>query len=664
MPVRSVACAALATSIAALAVLRMAASIDSDTTADADVFLWAVELAIALVAAAFGIALLRRPSTAAPGVLLQLGAIGLALSTLSDNGPVHPTAWQPFGAATATVQLWGNLFGRVLLLASGVVALPDRVLPGRRGGGAATAVAAALGVATTAGLLLHAQPESLRATNVGFGNRAWVDAAATVPPWVFALILAIHAGVLVSLARRRGGEPTSFQVVGWGLAAAALPSALPPIADRLPDVMNDALVAITWPVLPVVSAVAGLRAVAWTVSRVVSRTIAWTVLSLGVLVLQSAAVGVAAVAGGRVGLATAVVVTFVVAAGFQTTHRRLRAFLDRALFGVERDPAAAFADLGARLQQAVGPDDLLEDVASSIASAFGGGVTIELLMPDGPVEVARAGDFDERATLHDWPLVHQGERIGRLAAQAPVGAPFRPADLAALGSLVPQAGVVAYSVRVSRELRRSQQALVAAVEDERRRLQHELHDGLGPTLAGVALGLRAARNQLRDDSGDPQPLLELLTGEVEAGVEEVRRIVHGLRPAVLDQLGLVAAIRAYADRCSSDALRVSVEVRDDLPLLPAALEVTAYRIAVEALTNVVRHAGATECTVSMRTEGVGLQLAVVDDGVGIGDAVTAGVGLASMRERTMGVGGRLLVAVGPNGGTRVVADLPVEVRSA
>jgi signal transduction histidine kinase len=169
---------------------------------------------------------------------------------------------------------------------------------------------------------------------------------------------------------------------------------------------------------------------------------------------------------------------------------------------------------------------------------------------------------------------------------------------------------------------------------------------------------------LRDSSGDPEPLLELLTDEVEAGVEEVRRIVHGLRPAALDQLGLVAAIRTYAGRCTSATLVVAVEVSGDLPILPAAVEVAAYRIAVEALTNVVRHANASTCSITFRADGDGLQLEVVDDGVGIGHGVTAGVGLSSMRERTSGVGGRLLVSVGRGGGTRVVAELPTRARSA
>jgi signal transduction histidine kinase len=661
---RCVAPAAVAVALGTVALLRMATSIDQSSSADADIFLWAVELAGALSAALIGAILVRRSYGSAPGWLLQLAAVGLATSALADSGAVAAGSWEAFGSWTAAVQLWGNLFGRVLLLAACVVALPDRVIASRPGSGAVSSVLAAVVVAVAAGLLLQGRPETLRATDVGFGNRAWVDAAASVPSWVFVVLLAVHSLVLISLAHRRGGEPTSFEVVGWALAVAVVPSAFPPIANRLPDALNDVLVTLALPVLPVVSLVAALRSIAWTVSRVLSRTIMWALLSLAVVILQGLALGVAAVAGGQLGLAVAVAVTVVVAVGFQATQRRLRSLLDRLLYGVERDPAAALADLGQRLQHAVGHDDLLVDVAGAIASAFGSGVVVALATADGPVDVARVGRFDEHGHEYSWPLVHQGEHVGQLAVRAPNDAPFRPADLAAIASLAPQAAVVAYTVRVTRQLRTSQETLTAAVEDERRRLQHDLHDGLGPALAGVALGLRAARNQLQNRNGDPDELLAVLTHELESCVEEVRRIVHGLRPAALDQLGLVAAIRAYADRCSTPSLRVLVEVDGDLAGLGAAVEVAAYRVAVEAMTNVVRHADASTCLVTIRSDRGGLQVEVVDDGVGVGASVTAGVGIESMRERVVGVGGRLLVAVGDDGGTRVVADLPTEARSA
>lgn len=650
-----------AAAISIVALLRGAVSVDFYTPADGDLFLWAVELAVALTAAAVGGWMVRRSSNSAAGWLLQMASVALALSALTTTAFTRPESWLAFGAASGDVELWANLLGRVLLLAAAVVSVPDRLLPGGIGGGLGTALAAALAVGITAGLLLHGEGDALRNTPIGFGNRAWVDAAGSVPPWVFLVLLAVHAVVLVALSRQRGGEPTLFQIVGWGLAASALPAAFPSIAEHLPDSAVDILAAVALPTLPVVSVVAALRALSWTANRLVSRTLVWALLSMGAVLVQAVAVAVAAIAGGRVGFAAAVTASLAVAFGFQAARHRLQGAVDRMLYGAGRDPWVALADLGRRMEIALGPDEVMPHLATSIANAFGAAVSVELATPTGMQEVAKAGTIEDRGHVHSWTLIHQGERIGTLTVCAPAAAPFRPTDVASLANLAQQAAVAAHGVRTSVELRRSQAELVAAVEDERRRLQRELHDGLGPTLAGVALGIRAARNQ--PGTPDSDALLARLTDEVEASVEEVRRIVHDLRPAVLDQLGLVAAIRAYAERCSTAQLTVTVTVMDDLPLLSAATEVAAYRIAIEAITNVVRHARARTCHVRLRG-GDGLIVEVEDDGVGIQGDITAGIGLSSMRERSLGVGGRILIDVGPTGGSRVIASLPAEVRGA
>ena len=650
--------AAIAVCIAMVSLLRLAVSIDFNSRADADLILWLCELAAGITAALAGAWLVHRSSTSATGWMLQLASVALAVSALATTAATKPGTWLPFGDQTTSVHLWANLLGRALLLVAAGVSLPDRVIAGRVGGGLGTALAAALTVALTAGLLVRHEVEALRNTPLGFGNRAWVEAAANVPAWVFFVLLAIHVCALLLLSHQRGGEPTLFQVVGWGLAAAALPAAFPSIAARLPQEAAEVLAAISLPTLPLISVVAVLRALSWTMSRFVSRTIVWGLLSAGVLGVQALAVSVAALSGARLGLVTAVAASVAVAVGLQAARARLQRTVDRMLFGAGRDPWAALGDLGRRMQLALGPDEVLPELARTVADAFAAGVTVELATPAGMIEAARAGASGDGGRVHSWPLVHQGERVGTLTVRPPAGAPFRPADLRALDNLAHQAAVAADGVRASLELRRSQAELVVAVEDERRRLQRELHDGLGPTLAGVALGIRAARNQLADESASADDLLARLTREVESSVEDVRRIVHDLRPAALDQLGLVTAIRSYADRCSTEDLRVHVETPGALPILSAATEVAAYRIAIEAITNVVRHAQARRCTVRLRHED-GLIIEVEDDGVGMGAEVTAGVGLTSMRERSAALGGRLLVGVGPDGGTRVVSALPI-----
>jgi signal transduction histidine kinase len=221
--------------------------------------------------------------------------------------------------------------------------------------------------------------------------------------------------------------------------------------------------------------------------------------------------------------------------------------------------------------------------------------------------------------------------------------------------------------------------LVNAREEERRRLRRDLHDGLGPTLGGLTLGLDAARSVV---SGKPsaEELLVRLKEESQEAVDDVRRLVYGLRPPALDDLGLVVAIRQQAAKHGriADATGAgrprseagengpvfSVEASEPLPPLPAAVEVACYRIAQEAMTNVARHAKASSCRVNLSiNEATGvLELEVTEDGVGMPEDRRAGVGMNSMRERAEELGGTLTIEPIPQGGTRVLARLPLPAK--
>jgi signal transduction histidine kinase len=198
------------------------------------------------------------------------------------------------------------------------------------------------------------------------------------------------------------------------------------------------------------------------------------------------------------------------------------------------------------------------------------------------------------------------------------------------------------------------------VEEERRRLRRELHDALGPQLAGLTLGIETARQRLADDPATDALLAEL-GRQAEDAVGDVRRLAHGLRPPALDELGLAAALHQLAQQATRTAgVQVQVHVPEALPALPAAVEVAAYRISAEALTNTVQHAAAHTCdlTVSVDPAANALLVEVRDDGRGLAPDRPPGVGLGSMRERAAELGGRCDVATLPQGGTRVRARLP------
>jgi two-component system NarL family sensor kinase len=202
--------------------------------------------------------------------------------------------------------------------------------------------------------------------------------------------------------------------------------------------------------------------------------------------------------------------------------------------------------------------------------------------------------------------------------------------------------------------------LVTAREQEKHRLCRELHDGLGPTLAGLTLGLGTA-HALAAGQPDLQQLLGRLTEETQRAVAEVRRIVYGLRPPALDGLGLAGSLREEVGRlqCEAPALAVSLTVpRDGLVGLPAAVEMACYRIVAEALANVARHARATTCLVRIYLDHA-MCVDVRDNGVGLAEGWRAGVGIASMRERAAELGGELVIEPTLPRGTRIAARLPV-----
>jgi signal transduction histidine kinase len=213
------------------------------------------------------------------------------------------------------------------------------------------------------------------------------------------------------------------------------------------------------------------------------------------------------------------------------------------------------------------------------------------------------------------------------------------------------------------DLQRSRESLVSAREEERRRLRRDLHDGVGPQLAALMLELETA-SDLVADNHEASALMAKLSKRAREIVSDVRRSVHALRPPALDELGLVGALREGALQYGPAGLRVSMENPEELSHLPAAVEVACYRIAQEALANVVRHARASHCSIRIRLdeEAGTLIVEVEDDGRGIRDEDSAGVGMISMRERTEELGGWCTVESVVGGGTLVRALLPFQTK--
>jgi signal transduction histidine kinase len=487
------------------------------------------------------------------------------------------------------------------------------------------------------------------------------------------LLLPVIALALTSLIvryRRAGGDER--QQLRWMAAAAALFLVAIPLEIVL-SALTDAWAG--WPTLAASAAIvlaAGVSVLKYRLydlDLVVNRTLVYGALTALVV---AGYVGLVAGLGELLdssGVGVSLIATAAVAVAIQPLRSVIQGRIDRLMYGDRDDPYRALSRLGERLGQALDPDAVLPAIVEAVADG--------LRLPYVAIELEEAGQKriaashgETRGELVRLPLEYRGEAVGQLVAAPRAGTEtLSPADLGLLADLARQAGVAAHAVRLTQDLRRSRERLVTTREEERRRLRRDLHDGLGPTLAGIALEIESARALLERDPDAARDLLSRLRGEVQESIADIRRIAYDLRPSTLDELGLVAAVREQAARLGTaapvaggtpDGLRVSVETPDQLPPLPAAVEVAAYRIALEALTNVSRHAGASRCTVRIAVNGE-LELVVRDDGAGVDAEAGGGIGLTSMRERAEELGGSLSVRPGAAGrGTVVAATLPLE----
>lgn len=432
--------------------------------------------------------------------------------------------------------------------------------------------------------------------------------------------------------------------------------------------------------------IALLRYRLYDIDIIVNRTLVYATLTacvIGIYVLIVGYLGAALHVGSNPVIS--LIAAAVVALLFQPLRDRFQRGANRLMFGDRDTPYAVLARLDGRLAEALPAETALSTIVATVASA--------LKLPYAAITLAAAGTpdassgTDEQVTSsppHELaervaaehgspapialrlPLAYGAEKVGDLYLAARSGeTSFATADERLLKDLAAHAGVVVHAVRLTADLQAARERLITAREEERRRLRRDLHDGLGPQLASLILTLTAAREYLTRDPVAADTLLAELATHVQGAIADVRRLVYELRPPSLDDLGLAGALRDQASRYSHGGLEVWVDAPGALRPLPAAVEVAAYRVCLEALTNVVRHAQAHKCVITLRQgEEHELHIEVSDDGVGMATGATMGVGLRSMRERAEELGGMCVIEPAPSSGTRVRLSLPLPVAEA
>ncbi len=480
------------------------------------------------------------------------------------------------------------------------------------------------------------------------------------------------ATVLVREYLRLRGEPTR-RPVGWLLAALVGSTVayfavwvVPVLVTGSPLVPYE-VQALPFMAVPIAMALAVLRYRALNIEVAVSRTVVYGALTIGAVGVYVALVSAwSALFGPLEGVWWQAAVAAGIAVLSQPVRARLQSLINKRLYGDRDDPYRVVSSLASRLENTPTASTMLPEIVETVSAA--------LRLPYMAIEIQARGRSETAASvgtptgeLYRIPLTFHGERVGNLVVgrRSSSRELTRP-DRIALAEVARHAGAAVYTARLTRDLRRSRDRLVQAREMERRRILHELHDGVGPTLAAVALGLDVSRRTVGDTSPTGE-LLGRLRDELQAAIVEIRRLAHGLRPPVLDRIGLIPAIREYAGALASrsagsdepeNGVTIVLEVPSTMPKLPPPVDVAAYRIICEALTNVTRHAAASSCAVRLWVDD-DLHVEVVDDGVGLPEVPDGGVGLSSMRERATELGGECLVEADHDGGTRVFATLPL-----
>jgi signal transduction histidine kinase len=411
--------------------------------------------------------------------------------------------------------------------------------------------------------------------------------------------------------------------------------------------------------VPLSLGIAILRYRLWDIDVIINRTLVYGTLTVSILSIYVLVVGVLGILLQTQGNPMiSLLAAGLIAVLFQHLRDRLQRGVNRLMYGECDDPYLVLSRLGQRLEATLAPQAVLPTIVETIAQA--------LKLPYVAITLKQGDEFTIAASYGAsldgslrLPLVYQTELVGELLLVPRMhGDSFTAADHRLLDDLARQAGVAVYAVRLTADLQRSCGRLVTAREEERRRLRRDLHDGLGSQLASQTLILTAARKLLKHDPNAAEALLADATAHAEEAITDIRRLVYALRPPALDDLGLVAALHEQTTEYRASGVSLSFEAPDPLPPLSATVEVACYRIAQEALTNVLRHAHAQTCTVRL-TLGERLSLEIIDDGIGLPASFRAGVGLTSMHERAIELGGTCLIESMTNSGTRVYAQLPL-----
>ncbi len=426
--------------------------------------------------------------------------------------------------------------------------------------------------------------------------------------------------------------------------------------------------------IPIAIGFAILKYRLFDIDVVINKTLVYGAMAAFITAVYVAiVVGIGRSIGTDRNLGLSILATALVAVAFQPVRERVQRFANRVVYGKRATPYEVLSDFSGGMAQAVATEELLPRMARVVAEGVGvsradvwlhvgpelvreatwpeGNGQPNLRMPVPPdSEVAAVPDADAFA-----PVIYQGELLGVIGVKSSPGESINPAKTKLLEDLASQAGLVLRNARLIEELRTSRQRLVTAQDEERRRLERDLHDGAQQRLVSISLGLRMTRGMVRPDS-NPQlgTRLDQASEQLALALSELREFARGIHPAILTERGLGPALESLAERSTVPAtVQSKVDHR-----LPAPVEATAYFVVSEALANVAKYSKASSVTIRADARGDELKVEVGDDGVGGAD-MNRGSGLRGLADRVAAVGGTLEIESPPTLGTTLRCSIPL-----
>ena len=497
--------------------------------------------------------------------------------------------------------------------------------------------------------------------------------------WVITVLAVVASAVslIVRYIRSAGVERRQIQWFVYAAAMAAMALTTVTIAsesDWKPIVVAaDVLFPLAVVALPTAVYIAIFKHDLYDLDIVISKTITFgflTALITGAYVAVVVGAGALVGTAGEPNLALSVLATVIVAIAFQPARARVQRLANRLVYGTRATPYEVLAELSHRLGDAIDAAAVVPEMARIVTEGTGA-VTAEVWLVVGS-ELHRVSSSSpnehRRETVpmaggqlptlpkasHTVSIRHQGQRLGAITLTMPPGRALTRTEDRLLNDLAAQGGLVLSNVRLVEEVKASRKRIVSAQDEERRRLERDIHDGVQQRLLALSLALKMTANQVGHDS--PEAMVDSLDDAAKEALEtlaELRRLARGIHPAIVTEGGLVAALESLAERTP---LPVDMRV-PDTERFPAAVEVTVYYVVAEALTNAVKHAAASTLTVDLARSDGRILVTVIDDGSG-GATPSPGSGLSGLEDRVAALGGLLQIDSPLGGGTRIKAEIP------